>query len=216
MGRVLPSAAEAGGRVVTAADFLPERRTLSALQKAARGCQGCPLYRKATQTVFGEGPEKPRLMLVGEQPGDHEDVQGHPFVGPAGKLLHDCLEEAGLAEIPTYLTNAVKHFSFEERGKKRLHKKPSTLEVVHCHPWLEAELEVLQPEVLVLLGATAAQALLGKSFKVTRHRGEFLDSALARYVAATVHPSSILRAGDRRHEARAEFLADLRKIAEVL
>lgn len=155
-------------------------------------------------------------MLVGEQPGDHEDLQGHPFVGPAGKLLRDCLGEAGLSQVPTYMTNAVKHFSFEMRGKKRLHKKPSTLEVVHCHPWLEAELSVLRPEVLVLLGATAAQSLLGKSFKVTQHRGEFLKSPLARYVAATVHPSSILRAGERRHEARAAFLDDLRKVAEVL
>jgi DNA polymerase len=200
----------------TAADFLPARKTLRSLQKAAAGCQGCPLYLHATQTVFGEGPEKPRLMLVGEQPGDHEDLQGHPFVGPAGKLLQDCLEEAGLADVPTYLTNAVKHFKFEERGKKRLHKKPSNLEVVHCHPWLEAEIEVLQPEVLVCLGATAAQALLGKSFKVTQHRGEFVEAPYARYVAATVHPSSILRAGERRHEARAAFVADLVRLREVL
>lgn len=201
---------------MTAADFLPRRKTLSALQREARRCQGCPLYLQATQTVFGEGSERPRLMLVGEQPGDREDQEGHPFVGPSGALLRICLAEAGLGSIPTYLTNAVKHFRFEQRGQKRLNKKPSRLEVVHCHPWLQAELEVLEPEALVCLGATAAQALLGRNFKVTRHRGEFLSSPLARWVAATVHPSSILRAGERRHQARADFVRDLARLAEVL
>jgi uracil-DNA glycosylase len=176
--------------------FLPDNLTLRSLQRASKGCQGCPLYLAATQTVFGEGPADARIVLVGEQPGDREDTEGHPFVGPAGKLLDRALEEAGLARGAVYVTNAVKHFYFEQRGKFRLHKRPPAMSVKACRPWLTAELEVLKPEVVVLLGATAAQAILGSAFRVTKDRGKVITGSIAPAVIATLHPSGILRAPD--------------------
>ena len=198
--------------------FLPARLTLPALARAAAGCRGCGLYLNATQTVFGEGPAPARAVLLGEQPGDAEDKQGRPFVGPAGRLLDKALEEAGLPRESVYVTNAVKHFSFEPRGKARIHKKPRASEVRACRPWLEAELAVTRPAVLVLLGATAAQAVFGPAFRVSRERGKLLTSTLARVVIATAHPSSILRAPDTaaREEAYRALVADLRVAAEQL
>jgi DNA polymerase len=177
-------------------DFLPPRKDLASLSKAAQRCQGCSLYLRATQTVFGEGNATARVVVVGEQPGDYEDRQGRPFVGPAGRVLDDALGEAGLDRSSVYVTNAVKHFSFEERGKRRIHKKPRPTEVRACRPWLEAELDVIRPDVLVLLGATAAQAVFGPSFRVSQERGKLQRSPLAPVVLATAHPSSILRAPD--------------------
>src|ERR671922_2136434 len=199
-------------------DLIPERPDLDALRAAAAGCTACDLYRDATQTVFGEGATGAEVMLVGEQPGDGEDKAGRPFVGPAGRLLDEALEEAGIDRRLAYVTNVVKHFKFERRGKLRLHKKPNAEEIHACRPWLQAELEVVRPRVLVLLGATAAQALLGASFRVSRQRGEFLDSDLAPRVLATVHPSSILRAPDDEARALAYkgFVADLVVVAEEL
>jgi uracil-DNA glycosylase len=199
-------------------EFLPRQLTLPALKKAAASCGGCELYVKATQTVFGEGPGSARLVLVGEQPGDGEDRQGRPFVGPAGKILDRALDEAGLSRPAVYVTNAVKHFYFEERGKGRIHKKPLASHVKACRPWLDAELEVVKPEVLVLLGATAAQAVFGPAFRITRDRGKPLTTALARVAIATAHPSSILRAPDSqaREEAFQALVADLRVAAEQL
>jgi uracil-DNA glycosylase len=196
-----------------AAEFLPDRLDLDSLRAAAACCEGCDLYRDATQTVFGEGPRRARFMLVGEQPGDQEDRQGHPFVGPAGRVLDRGLEEAGIARDSVYLTNAVKHFSFTSRGKRRIHQKPTAAEIGACHPWLDAELAAVRPEVVVVLGATAARALLGREFRVTRQRGEPvpLGDALA---VATVHPSAVLRAPDR-DEAYAGFLADLKAAARA-
>ncbi|MEV0165043.1 UdgX family uracil-DNA binding protein [Nonomuraea fuscirosea] len=196
-----------------AAEFLPDRFDLDTLRRAAAGCEGCDLFRNATQAVFGEGPRRARFMLVGEQPGDREDREGHPFVGPAGRILDRGLEEAGIARDDVYLTNAVKHFSFVPRGKRRIHQKPTAAEIDACRPWLEAELSVVRPGVVVVLGATAARSLLGREFKVTRQRGEPvpLGDALA---VATVHPSAVLRAPDR-DEAYAGFLADLRAAAAV-
>jgi DNA polymerase len=193
-------------------DFLPRQLTLPHLRAAAADCRGCRLYIKATQTVFGEGPEAARVVLVGEQPGDVEDREGRPFVGPAGRLLDKALAEAELHRADVYVTNAVKHFSFEERGKWRIHKKPRASEVSACRPWLEAELRVLRPEVLVLMGATAAQSLLGPDFRILRDRGRLLPSDLAPVVLATAHPSSILRAPDEaaRAEAFAALVADLK------
>src|SRR5687768_12586662 len=202
----------------SAADFLPERTTLPSLRKAAADCRGCDLYKDATQTVFGEGPEDARIVMVGEQPGDREDIAGRPFVGPAGVLFDRAIEEAGLVRDDIYFTNVVKHFKHVMRGKRRIHKKPDLEEIRACAPWLEAELTRIGPEVLVLLGASAAQALLGRSFRVTQQRGTFVESPLAPLVTATVHPSSILRAPDddaRREEMRA-FVADLKKIRKVL
>jgi uracil-DNA glycosylase len=201
-----------------ARDLIPERPDLDALRAAAAGCTACDLHRDATQTVFGEGTTGAEVMLVGEQPGDGEDKAGRPFVGPAGRLLDEALEEAGIDRRLAYVTNVVKHFKFERRGRLRLHKKPNAEEVHACFPWLEAELRVVRPRVLVLLGATAAQALLGSSFRVSRQRGEFLDSDLAPRVLATVHPSSILRAPDdeARVLARKGFVADLAVVAEEL
>jgi uracil-DNA glycosylase len=192
-------------------DFLPVKPSLDALRKAAAACRGCPLYLKATQTVFGEGPKAARVVLVGEQPGDREDELGRPFVGPAGALLEKALGAAGLERRGIYLTNVVKHFYFEERGKVRIHKKPRGSHIKACRPWLEAELAVIQPEVLVLMGATAAQAMFGPSFRVTHERGKRLASRLARVVVATAHPSSILRAPDSaaRKEAFDALVADL-------
>jgi DNA polymerase len=199
----------------SAADFLPARRTLSALEDAASGCRGCDLYRDATQTVFGEGPSRAELMLVGEQPGDREDLEGRPFVGPAGRLLDRALTDAGIDRAAVYVTNVVKHFRWAPRGKKRIHRKPNLAEIRACEPWLRAELDAVTPRALVLLGATASQALLGKDFRVTEHRGELLDSALAPIVSATVHPSSILRARDdeTRASETAAFVRDLRRVA---
>jgi uracil-DNA glycosylase family protein len=201
-------------------ELIPPSPTLSALRRAAAQCQGCDLYRDATQTVFGEGSPDAVVMLVGEVPGDQEDRQGRPFVGPAGRLLDRALAEAGIDREQVYLTNTVKHFKFERRGKVRLHKKPNAEQVHACLPWLEAELAVVRPRVLVLLGATAAQALLGSSFRVSRQRGELLEmeSGLAPRVLATVHPSSILRAPDEEARALAYkgFVADLAVVAEEI
>jgi uracil-DNA glycosylase family protein len=188
--------------------FLPERRGLKALREAAADCRGCHLWRPATQTVFGEGPKRARLMLVGEQPGDKEDRAGRPFVGPAGRELDRALEAAGIERKDAYLTNAVKHFKFEERGRRRIHKTPKRFEIEACRPWLDAELAEVEPEALVLLGATAAKALLGSSFRLTRHRGELLDSDLAPIVSATIHPSAILRGPPDEREAEREALTE--------
>jgi uracil-DNA glycosylase family protein len=203
---------------VTAADFLPARRTLPALNEAVQDCRGCPLYANATQAVFGEGAAHAEVMLVGEQPGDKEDLSGRPFVGPAGRLLDEALDEAGIDRSHTYVTNAVKHFKWQGRGKRRIHQKPSWSESTACRPWLEAELEAVRPRVVVALGATAAQSLLGKDFRVTKQRGELLDSPLAEHVVATVHPSSILRQQDEdtRQMERVAFVADLRVVAALL
>jgi uracil-DNA glycosylase family protein len=201
-----------------ATPFLPERLSLKALRDAAAGCRGCHLWRPATQTVFGDGRRSSRLMLVGEQPGDREDLAGKPFVGPASRELDRGLEAAGIDRKDAYLTNVVKHFKFEERGRRRIHQTPKRFEIEACTPWLEAELEVVKPEVLVLLGATAAKALLGSSFRVTQHRGELLDSELAPVVTATIHPSAILRAPDdeARQAEREAFAQDLRVVAKAL
>jgi len=198
--------------------FIPPRPTLTALRKAAASCTGCDLYKHATQTVFGAGPANARIMLVGEQPGDVEDREGLPFVGPAGRLLDRALEEAGIDRARLYLTNAVKHFKWVQRGKKRLHSKPGASEIAACHPWLEAEVAALKPAVIVCLGATAAQALLGRDFRVTARRGELIDSPLAPHVMATVHPSSLLRAPDAKTRAAefARLVAELRRIAAFL
>jgi uracil-DNA glycosylase len=201
----------------SAADFLPEERSLSALKEAAAGCRGCRLWEIGTQTVFGEGAETSRLMLVGEQPGDQEDRAGRPFVGPAGRLLDEALEEAGIDRADTYVTNAVKHFKWQARGKRRIHQKPSWAETAACKPWLEAELEVVQPQVLVLLGAVAAQSLLGRQFRVTQNRRRLVESDLAPAVTATIHPSAILRSDpERREEELAAFVGDLRFAAALL
>jgi DNA polymerase len=197
---------------------VPEHAGLEELQRAAKGCQACDLWERGTQTVFGEGRTRARIMLIGEQPGNEEDLAGHPFVGPAGRLLDEALQQAGIDRGMTYVTNVVKHFKWEPRGKRRIHAKPDSHEIAACRPWLDAEIELIHPQVLVCLGATAAQALLGKQFRVTQHRGEFLDSPLAPYVTATVHPSSILRAPDSetRHAEMGRFVADLKKVAKVL
>jgi len=202
----------------SAADFLPDRITLTTLRAAARDCRGCDLYRRATQTVFGEGQTRARVMLVGEKPGDREDLEGRPFVGPAGLLLDRSLEAAGIPRNEVYVTNVVKHFKWESRGKRRLHKKPNQAEINACRPWLDQEINVVRPLVLVCLGATAAQALIGRGFSVRARRGKWVESPLARYVTATVHPSSILRQrGDiNRRQERDRFIADLRIVADVL
>lgn len=202
----------------SAARFLPPSRSLAALKEAAADCTACPLHATGTQTVFGEGPADAAMMLVGEQPGDVEDREGRPFVGPAGRLLDRALAEAGIARERAYVTNVVKHFKWVARGKRRMHSKPGGMEIQACLPWLEAELEAVKPRVLVCLGATAAQALLGRDFKVTQRRGAFVQSALAPYVLATVHPSSLLRAPDEETREReyARFVADLKKAAEPL
>ena len=200
---------------MTAADYLPERLSLPGLREAAAVCRGCELWRAATQTVFGEGPTGASALFVGEQPGDQEDQQGKPFVGPAGRLFDQALEDVGIDRAQVYVTNAVKHFKWQPRGKRRIHQKPTWAEMTACKPWLEAELEVVQPRVLVALGATAGQALFGRQFRVTKQRGELIDSPLAEYVLATIHPSAILRAEDRDREY-AGFVADLGKVAELL
>ena len=201
----------------SAADFLPGELSLPALREAAAGCRGCDLWRLGTQTVFGEGPDDAMVMFVGEVPGDQEDKQGRPFVGPAGRLLDRALEAAGIDRTTVYLTNAVKHFKWQPRGKRRIHQKPTWTEITACRPWLEAELSVVRPRVLVLLGATAAQSLLGRDFRVTQHRGALLESDLAEAVTATVHPSSILRGAPEQREANFDaFVDDLKVVAGVL
>lgn len=202
----------------TAAPLIPGNAGLEKLREMARACRACDLWKRATQTVFGEGATGARLMLVGEQPGDREDLVGRPFVGPAGLLLDKALEQAGIAREEVYVTNLVKHFNWEPRGKRRIHKKPNQLQIAACRPWLDAELAVARPEVVVCLGATAAQALLGKRFRVTRQRGQMIPSTLAPFVTATVHPSSILRAPDdeSRHREMELFVADLKRVGAVL
>jgi DNA polymerase len=203
---------------VAAAAYLPDRLSLSSLREAAAGCQACPLWERGTQTVFGEGARGADVMLVGEQPGDKEDLAGRPFVGPAGALLDRGLDEAGIDRSKAYVTNAVKHFKWEPRGKRRIHAKPNWSELAACRPWLDAELEVVKPRVLVCLGATAAQSLLGKQFRVTQHRGEPVDSDLAEHVVATIHPSAILRQRDDESRDReySMFVEDLRVVAKLL
>jgi uracil-DNA glycosylase len=204
--------------VTDAADFLPARESLKALREAAAGCRGCDLYEDATQTVFGEGRKAARVMLVGETPGDQEDRQGKPFVGPAGRELDKALARAGIDRADAYVTNAVKHFRFEERGKRRIHQKPEGRHVKACRPWLEAELRQIRPEAVIVMGATAARSLLGPSFRVTQERGTLLDSDLAPVVVATIHPSAILRErdDDARHLQREAFTSDLQVAAEAL
>ena len=201
-----------------AATLIPAKITWKSLRDAAAGCRACDLWERGTQTVFGEGSAPAPLMLIGEQPGNEEDLEGHPFVGPAGRLLDKALEAAGIVRKEAYVTNVVKHFKWEPRGKRRIHAKPNSVEIAACVPWLEAELEVVKPEVLVCLGATAAQALLGRQFRVTAERGKFVESKLAPHVTATVHPSSILRApdGEARRREMDLFVADLKIVAKVL
>jgi uracil-DNA glycosylase family protein len=202
----------------SAADRIPARPSLRTVRAAARDCRACDLWKLGTQTVFGEGPSRARLMLVGEQPGDQEDLSGHPFVGPAGKLLDRALAEAGIDRADVYVTNVVKHFKWEPRGKRRIHKKPRAGEIAACRPWLDTEIALVRPQAIVCLGATAAQALLGRAFKVTASRGTFIQSALAPLMLATVHPSALLRAPDedtRRRETE-RFIDDLRLVARRL
>jgi uracil-DNA glycosylase family protein len=201
----------------SAANFLPQELSLPALREAAAGCKGCDLWRLGTQTVFGEGPESAGVMFVGEQPGDQEDRAGKPFVGPAGRLLDKALVEAGIDRSATYMTNAVKHFKWQARGKRRVHQKPAWAEITACRPWLEAELTVVLPRVLVLLGAVAAQSLLGREFRVTQNRRKLIESDLAPAVTATIHPSAVLRGAPERREAEfAAFVDDLRFVATLL
>jgi uracil-DNA glycosylase family protein len=203
----------------SASELLPERLSLTSLRRAAEGCRACPLWRGGTQTVFGAGSSRAPVMLVGEQPGDREDLAGEPFVGPAGEVLDRALDEAGIQRGDTYITNVVKHFKWRQgRGKRRLHQRPNAAEIAACRPWLDSELAVVRPDVLVCLGATAAKALLGRQVRVTRDRGRFLETDLAPAVTVTVHPSSILRIDDdaERREARRKLTADLLKVAKRL
>jgi len=202
---------------MTAAEFVPDSRSLATLREAAQSCRGCSLYQRATQTVFGAGTKKAKLILLGEQPGDQEDLEGEPFVGPAGRLLDDVL---GLAEIDrklVYVTNAVKHFKWEPRGKRRLHSKPNAKEIAACRPWFESELAAIEPKVVVCMGATAAQSVLGRDFRLTKHRGELLPDERGFQVVATYHPSAILRAPDHdaRQEMRQWMVADLKVAADA-
>lgn len=201
----------------SAAEFIPDHLTPCALRRAVQGCRGCDLYAHATQAVFGEGPNSAEIVFIGEQPGDEEDRQGHPFVGPSGKLLDRALAEAGIDRPLVYVTNAVKHFKFEERGKRRLHKKPNAVEIRACKPWLEAELNLIQPKILVCLGATAAQSIFGSTYRLTKERGVFVRNSWAPHVTSTVHPSAILRAPDeeQRHIEYAKFVDDLKKVQSV-
>jgi len=194
--------------------MIPMNATLGSLREAAKNCKACELWRTGKQTVFGAGVAHPKIMFVGEQPGNQEDLEGKPFVGPAGKLLDSALEEAGIDRSKTYVTNAVKHFKWEPRGKRRIHKKPNAAEINACRPWLDAEISVLKPQVIVCLGATAAQALLGRDFRVTQQRGELIRSSLAPFLMATVHPSSILRApnDETRHNEMQRFIQDLKQL----
>lgn len=201
---------KAGGyrRIVTAVDLIPDRASLTELRRRAGGCTACDLWRNATQTVFGQGPRSARLMLVGEQPGDVEDREGRPFVGPAGRLLDRALNDAGADRAAVYVTNAVKHFKWRARGPRRIHDKPSDREVAACRPWLEAEIGAVRPRVLVCLGATAARSLLGSSFRLTRHRGELIESELGPLLTATYHPSAVLRAPRERRDETFEALVE--------
>jgi uracil-DNA glycosylase family protein len=204
--------------VETAAPLVPSRPTLTTLRAAAAECQACDLWLRGTQTVFGEGKRKSQLLFIGEQPGDKEDLAGRPFVGPAGALFDQALEEAQIDRAAVYVTNVVKHFKWEPRGKRRIHKKPNAVEISACRPWLDAEIALIRPRAIVCLGATAAQAIIGPRFRVTRDRASFVESPLADFVTATVHPSSILRAPDeaRRRQEREYFIEDLRKIREAV
>jgi uracil-DNA glycosylase family protein len=202
----------------SALDYIPETKNLSELREASEKCQGCDLYLKATQTVFGEGRKGSEVLFIGEQPGDQEDRSGKPFVGPAGRLLDECMVEAGIDRSRAYVTNAVKHFKWEPRGKLRIHKKPNSLEIGACKPWLEAEIKVVAPKLVVCLGATAAQSLLGSAFRVTQQRGVVIEAAGMPPIVATVHPSSILRAQDEVSRAREkqQFIDDLRSVAKLI
>ncbi|HEX2110269.1 MAG TPA: UdgX family uracil-DNA binding protein [Gaiellaceae bacterium] len=202
----------------TAESLVPETRSLEEIRAAAAGCKACELWKLGTQTVFGEGVAGATAMFVGEQPGNDEDMAGRPFVGPAGRLFDEALAEAGIDRAQTYVTNAVKHFKWEPRGKRRIHQKPNAAEMAACRPWLEAEISLVKPKVIVALGATAAQTLLGRGFRVTKQRGVPVESPLAPYVLATVHPSSVLRAPDEeaRREAMRDFVADLREVAKLI
>lgn len=204
--------------IQTAAPLIPPRPTLPKLRDVAAECKACHLWKIGTQTVFGEGARKSLIMFVGEQPGDKEDLAGRPFVGPAGALLDQALEEASIDRAKVYVTNVVKHFKWEPRGKRRIHKKPNGVEITACRPWLDAEIEVVKPRAIICLGATAAQALLGPKFRVSVQRGQFVESPLADYVTATVHPSSILRAptDEARRTERERFIDDLKKIRKAL
>jgi uracil-DNA glycosylase len=204
--------------ITTAAPLVPDGGTLKTVREAAASCRACPLWKTGTQTVFGEGSRNAAVVLVGEQPGNDEDLAGRPFVGPAGKLLDRALNEAGIDRSLAYVTNVVKHFKWEPRGKRRIHQKPNSREIAACRPWLDVVLALIKPEVVVCLGATAAQALLGRDFRVSQQRGEFVPSSLAPYVIATMHPSSILRALDdeERHAQMKAFIEDLSKVATVL
>lgn len=200
------------------AEFLPERKTLPALREAVKDCRGCDLYRHATQAVFGEGPRASSALFIGEQPGDEEDRDGRPFIGPAGRLLSRALEEAEIDRSLVYVTNAVKHFKFEERGKRRIHKKPNAAEIRACRPWLEAEIAVVKPLVIVCLGATAAQTVFGPEYRLTKLRGQFIAHRWAPYATSTIHPSAILRSPDEesRHAEYARFIQDLKLVREQL
>ncbi len=205
-------------QVIPASDLIRTASSLRALRDAARDCRACDLWERATQTVFGEGSSQARVLLVGEQPGDKEDLSGKPFVGPAGALLDEALVKAGIDRKQTYVTNTVKHFKWEPRGKRRIHKKPNSIEIAACHPWLEAEIALIKPAIVVCLGATAAQALLGRSFRVTRQRGQILPLGAGLHILATVHPSSILRSpdDDARHREMQLLVNDLRVVAEFI
>ena len=219
MGRIIDCTLAGVVRdVETAAPLIPSRPTLKKLQVVAAGCHACHLWKDATQTVFGEGKPSSTVMFVGEQPGDKEDLTGHPFVGPAGTLLDKALIEAGIDRKTVYVTNVVKHFKWEPRGKRRIHKKPNAAEITACRPWLEAEVAVIKPRAIICLGSTAAQAVIGPKFRVSIQRAHFVDSTLATFVTATVHPSSILRApsDDARHEEMQRFIDDLKKIWKAL
>jgi uracil-DNA glycosylase len=218
MGCSVKIMAQGRAAVSTAFPLVPAQPDWRALHDAAAGCKACDLWKRGTQTVFGEGSAKSKIIFVGEQPGNDEDLAGKPFVGPAGRLLDQALERAGIDRRLAYVTNVVKHFKWEPRGKRRIHAKPNAAEITACLPWLQAEIELIHPRVLVCLGATAAQALLGRQFRVTAQRGKFVDSPLAPYVTATVHPSSILRAPDdeTRHKEMDLFVADLKQISGVM
>src|SRR3984885_3889346 len=198
----------------SAAEYIPDHPTPRTLRAAVQKCRGCDLYACATQAVFGEGPNSAQIVFIGEQPGDEEDRQGHPFVGPSGRLLDRALVEAGIDRSLVYVTNAVKHFKFEERGKRRLHKKPNGMEIRACQPWLEAEINLIQPQIIVCLGATAAQSIFGGTYRVTKERGQFVRNSWAPHVTSTVHPSAILRAPDeeQRHREYEKFVGDLKKV----
>ena len=215
-GSSAPAACATGA---SAAEFLPRKLELPAMARAAHSCRGCPLYCNATQVVFGEGPAGARLMLIGEQPGDQEDLAGKPFVGPSGRVLDEALEQAGISRDQVYVTNAVKHFKWKPSGQRRLHAKPTSREIKACRPWLEAEIQAIHPPMIICLGATAAQSLLGNAFRLTQHRGEVLtNTSWSPWLLATVHPSSLLRIPDAaaRQAARESFFADFRTSATQL